>query len=286
MSMPSTTRTSSSSVLLALLLLGPAAACLGREIADAGPVASVDGGALDAGGPVDAGSPDAGQNLDAGTTTDAGGEGEGEGDPPPEHPCEVCVKLSECVAWPERLGDIIDDAGMPRYDRCFNAYQFANGCTLGECATNDTQRAAVAAMHQIAAERGYRIELRNVTGGEGSVSVDGVLVIDWAKASFWRHLSILDGGVDLDQMRLEMPVNLPRSLPPLSEIIDELRTCDTDVFPDICRLAGVDATLYGTPVGECGWAAVHLWSEYEPDAGCCQATCTPSDLPCCYSEDY
>lgn len=273
---PPTRRTSGLGAALVSTAL--AACCQSPGATDAG---CVDANCGDAGTETDAGSTDAGPPVDAG----AEGEGEGEGE---VWDCYSRCQFGTCVAIVERLDDLVDDAGVPHYENCFNAASFVNDCSAGECATNDAQRAVIEGAHLVAAERGYRVEITDVTGALYSVRFHGAVVVDWAKASFTiTGATVSDAGVvDLDELRSKMPEGVPSSLPSLGSLTDLLQTCDPAVQPDICHLWAPNATLFGVPVGVCGTAAITLWSDYEPDAGIQPVECRPSDLPCCYQEDY
>ncbi|MBI1948383.1 MAG: hypothetical protein HYS27_22030 [Deltaproteobacteria bacterium] len=263
------------SLVLALLLpcctwpARPDAGCAGAVCADGG---AADGGLIDGGPPEDSG---------------IGREGEGEGEPP-QPTCSDCGFLGTCIPQPERLDDLVDDAGVPHYGNCAFALPFENDCTNGECATSDAQRAVIEGAHLVAAERGYRVEIADVTGAPYSIRFRGAVVVDWAKASLTvTGATVSDAGVvDLDELRSRMPRSVPPSLPSLASLTDLLRTCDPAVRPNVCHLEADTARLFGVPVGVCGTAAITLWSDYEPDAGISAVECLPSELPCCYWEDY
>lgn len=258
--------------------LALAACCGPTPDTDAGCIGTACG---DAGAETDAGSTDAGPPADAG----AEGEGEGEGE---VWDCYSRCQFGTCVAVVERLDDLVDDTGVPHYENCFNAALFENDCSAGECATTDAQRLVIEGAHLVAAEYGYRVEISDVTGGESSIRFGGAVVVDWAKAFFTvTGATVSDAGVvDLDELRSRMPNSVPSSLPSLASMTDLLRTCDPAVQPDICHLWANNATLTGVPVGVCGAAAITLWVDDEPDAGIQPVECRPSDLPCCYQEDY
>lgn len=256
----------------------------------------VDAGIPDA-GTSDAGETDAGQvdddagcmdnseaaPADAGT---GGGPGEGEGE-------------GECLQVP--LGAIAvqpDGAGVIPYEDCPNSEYLLGNCPNACCGSAPLEMEMIEAIWSVAAERGYRdqVEITRVVVSAPWVHVWVVYVIGWVR-TVGRVSAMIDPTGHVDRLDIDphMPAFLPGGVPPLSEVMEVMRTCSPDLQVNLClvgmwysgscdgwqiRVAGYG----GLEASTCEGGVLTLWDSCSPDAGMGEVSCSETSEPCCLME--
>lgn len=178
----------------------------------------------------------------------------------------------------------------PAYEECEK--DFLSGCVGVECADSPEAEELIRRFREAVAAEGYedRIEVieasydPDITDGEAPdelpfYSVKGVAVVDWFHC---RVVYDRKGSAELpsvDELRNALP-DLPDAMPAYADVLAEVRACDPQGEPALCRSTcrSLEATA-----GGCG--QMILWWNSEEPAGY-TPECNPSSgEACCASAE-